>query len=908
MSVCGCQGGKNNSPVIPENPSQELAITSQQESSDSESGHYLWGYYLVKIDPDSLEYEIIPVREIMNHMNILKFLEQGPCNNCFKIAGISPGSPGTFNIDISIQHPFATPLLTGFDVRGIAMFNGSKVFPVSGLRMSDSSLGDGELLNADGYTTLYNPSTIDHGPLEGYLKGKYATATAPNATLNGFKRFISDNPANTRNAFYAGDKITVTYNVKLPSPLIFGYAVDANWVSPTNKPVKDPMTDFPISANCPEAWKIEVTDLGPGLSEAGGSTVLQVNVFDRGGKDSHSAPVIECPEIFDTTTVGVFESESADYSSWQVTVANTELAVAGDYRCLVSVVDNQNDPVGKPWMDLTAYRITLIHVSEFQNQLPVAKATAEPNPQNVNQPVNFDDDGSYDPDGGIITKYEWDWDNDGTFDEEGAHVTHSWDTPGSYQVQFRVADDEMTVDTLDSPLEIVIENDLPVAIATADPNPQTVGQPVNFDDDGSYDPDGGTLTKYEWDWDNDGTFDEVGKNITHTWDTSGNYQVQFRVTDDELQTDTLDEPLEVTITESKVPPVAIATVDTLVQEVNKPIHFLDDGSYDPDGGLITKYEWDWDNDGIYDGEGTETDHSWDTPGTYYVQFRVTDDELQTDTLDEPLEVQIVAIPGEGWARTWGGSDDDVGVGVAVDVSGNVYVTGRFYGAVDFDTGSSVDNHTSNGGYDIFLSKFDSSGNFQWARTWGGTGNDVGVDVVVDISGNFYVTGVFQATVDFDTGSGVDNHTSNGDMDIFLSKFDSSGNFQWARTWGGSGDDQGWGVAVDESGNIYVTGWFTGTVDFNPGPGVDNQTSNGWDDIFLSKFDSSGNFQWARTWGGSEDDWGIDLGVAVNVSGNVYVTGCFYDTVDFDPGSGVDNHTSNGEYDIFLSKFLPDGSW
>jgi hypothetical protein len=101
------------------------------------------------------------------------------------------------------------------------------------------------------------------------------------------------------------------------------------------------------------------------------------------------------------------------------------------------------------------------------------------------------------------------------------------------------------------------------------------------------------------------------------------------------------------------------------------------------------------------------------------------------------------------------------------------------------------------------------------------------------------------------------------------------------------------------------------VDFDPGPGEDNHTSNGspsWD-AFLSKFDPNGNFVWARTWGGS-DNWDGDegYGVAADGSGNAFVTGYFNETVDFDPGPGVDNHTSNGGWDVFLSKFPPDGNW
>jgi hypothetical protein len=109
-----------------------------------------------------------------------------------------------------------------------------------------------------------------------------------------------------------------------------------------------------------------------------------------------------------------------------------------------------------------------------------------------------------------------------------------------------------------------------------------------------------------------------------------------------------------------------------------------------------------------------------------------------------------------------------------------------------------------------------------------------------------------------------------------------------------------GLAVDAAGNVYVSGWFFATVDFDPGSGNDTHPSNGQHDAFLSQFDSSGNFQWAKTWGGSGND---SSGVAADGAGNVYAFGGFVGTVDLDPGSGVDNHTSHGASDAFLSKFL-----
>jgi hypothetical protein len=104
------------------------------------------------------------------------------------------------------------------------------------------------------------------------------------------------------------------------------------------------------------------------------------------------------------------------------------------------------------------------------------------------------------------------------------------------------------------------------------------------------------------------------------------------------------------------------------------------------------------------------------------------------------------------------------------MSGNIYVTGYFFAAVDFDPGGGEDWHNSNGSSDVFLSKFDSSGAFLWAKTWGGSQGEVSHDVVADIAGNAFVAGSFYVTADFDPGPGEDWHTSNGSSDAFLSKF------------------------------------------------------------------------------------------------------------------------------------------
>jgi hypothetical protein len=264
------------------------------------------------------------------------------------------------------------------------------------------------------------------------------------------------------------------------------------------------------------------------------------------------------------------------------------------------------------------------------------------------------------------------------------------------------------------------------------------------------------------------------------------------------------------------------------------------------------------------------------------------------------------------AKQIGGIGDDAGFSISLDGSGNIYLTGPFTGTVDFDPGSGVENHVSNGNWDIFLCKFDASGHFLWARTWGGSNNDRGSCVAVDKLNNVYVVGPFQGTVDFDPGAGSDIHTSNaGTMNNpFVSKFDCNGNFKWARTWGTvNGGSEAYSCTVDQSGYVYVVGDFSElngiAVDFDPGNSVDDHYCNGLFDAWISKFDSLGNFIWARTWGGDSYDDGPSVETD---DGGIYDGGMFMSlNCDFDPGPGTDIHSSNGDIDAFVSKFDFEGN-
>ncbi|SKB12493.1 conserved hypothetical protein [Planktothrix sp. PCC 11201] len=254
-----------------------------------------------------------------------------------------------------------------------------------------------------------------------------------------------------------------------------------------------------------------------------------------------------------------------------------------------------------------------------------------------------------------------------------------------------------------------------------------------------------------------------------------------------------------------------------------------------------------------------------------------------------------------WARQQGGIDNDLSTRIVLDSLGNIYTTGSFTGiGVDFDPGLGNSNTNSLGNPDVFVSKLDSNGNFIWVKTLGGTNNDSSTGLVLDSLDNVYTVGIFQGTGDFDPGAGVTGFTSfAGSNDIFISKLDSSGNFVWAKQQGGIGDDVPFDIALDSLGNVYNTGRFPGTADFDPGVGVFNLTSAGQGDIFISKLDSNGNFVWARQQGGTADD--SPRSITVDNLGNVYTTGWFNGVADFDSSAGTVNLTSNGGVDIFISK-------
>jgi Secretion system C-terminal sorting domain/Beta-propeller repeat len=271
---------------------------------------------------------------------------------------------------------------------------------------------------------------------------------------------------------------------------------------------------------------------------------------------------------------------------------------------------------------------------------------------------------------------------------------------------------------------------------------------------------------------------------------------------------------------------------------------------------------------------------------------------------------VCKLDSEGqfvWAKSAGSNGNDFGMSIALDTNGNVITTGYFWGVVDFDPGNGTSNLSSVGAMDIYILKLDNNGNFTWAKQFGSTGYDIGYAVAIDVDGNIYSTGRFESTTDFDPNSGVQNFTSQGEQDIYISKLNASGDFIWTKTMGGTMVEWGQSIALDSYGGLYVTGFFQDTVDFNPASDVANLVSLGYDDIFICKLDLSGNYVWSYGMGGSAPfDGDRGQGIAVDAEGTIYTTGWFFGSVDFDPGAGSEMLTSNGNYDIFLQRIEQPG--
>jgi hypothetical protein len=263
-----------------------------------------------------------------------------------------------------------------------------------------------------------------------------------------------------------------------------------------------------------------------------------------------------------------------------------------------------------------------------------------------------------------------------------------------------------------------------------------------------------------------------------------------------------------------------------------------------------------------------------TTGTY---------TLSTAGSSDVFVAKLSSTGGVTWASRFGGTSSDGGRSVAVDSSGNAYVTG------DFSSSSMIMGSymlSTAGSSDVFVAKLSSTGGVTWASRFGGASTDSGRSVAVDSSGNVYVTGSFRSSMTM----GSYTLSTAGSSDVFVAKLSSTGGVTWASRFGGASWDYGNGVAVDSSGNACVAGYFSSSMTM----GAYTLTNAGWSDVFVAKLNSTGGVTWASRFRGASWDYGN--GVAVDSSGNACVAGYFSSSMTM----GAYTLSNAGSWDVFVA--------
>jgi len=255
---------------------------------------------------------------------------------------------------------------------------------------------------------------------------------------------------------------------------------------------------------------------------------------------------------------------------------------------------------------------------------------------------------------------------------------------------------------------------------------------------------------------------------------------------------------------------------------------------------------------------------------------------------------------------------DMAKSVATGANGDVYTTGYFTKTIDADPTTAVQAMASAGGTDIFVSKYNRSGQLIFAFRFGSTLSDQGKCIALDNGNNVYVAGQFSGTVNFDP-SGTPNPaaslTALAFQDIFISKYNSSGQWIFTKQIAGNSSDVVNKLVIDKDGNLLVAGSFAGTADFDPDPAITNsRTSFGSFDAFIAKYSPSGSLLFAHQIGGTGYDEAF--GAGTNALGEIFVCGTFSATVDFDPSpTATLNITvvSGASRDAFFAKFTAAGN-
>lgn len=262
----------------------------------------------------------------------------------------------------------------------------------------------------------------------------------------------------------------------------------------------------------------------------------------------------------------------------------------------------------------------------------------------------------------------------------------------------------------------------------------------------------------------------------------------------------------------------------------------------------------------------------------------------------------------GWTKTMGSSfiwmQDEAITSVKTDSDGSIYYSGICYAPTDFDPGQGIDiqappfstfNYPQSCWFFSYLSKLNPDGSYAWTRiTRPGTGNSI-EDTAFDSENSVLFAGYLRSLTDFDPGPEMDSKAPSGLGDAYFAKYKSDGTYCWAKSFGGEETDIAQKIFTDHDDNIFVTGFFSNTADFDPGDGVDLKTASGYGDCpYISKYKSDGSYAWTKILDSELGGFATVLGSVADSKGNIYV---LLDQISFEPR----------ESKIKLSKINTDGS-
>lgn len=255
-----------------------------------------------------------------------------------------------------------------------------------------------------------------------------------------------------------------------------------------------------------------------------------------------------------------------------------------------------------------------------------------------------------------------------------------------------------------------------------------------------------------------------------------------------------------------------------------------------------------------------------------------------------------------WVKTFDSNAFANNLDIELDNSNNIYVTGQFQGSIDLDPSASEDNYTSIGGFDVFMAKLDNNGNYIYGKTFGSVNNDY-TNVISVLPSGIYLGGSFSGTVDFDPGIGTTIISPINETDGFISKFDTSGNFQYVYPIGGDaiGIEEVYNIQeVNE--NLMISGNFVGVTDFDYSSATENSDSSGGLDAYFLELTTSGNYKDHLTLGGVQDEGFTNF--ELNTNNEVLLFGSFKSSpIDLNPYAGIDNHNNIAQYDNYISRFI-----